>query len=334
MREPLAGRAATSVRELVGADVSVIADDMERVERLLNEAAESKAHPLVSEAALHLIRAGGKRMRPALVLLSACAGKRGRTSTHLSGAAIELVHIATLYHDDVIDETETRRGGPTAHARWGIEVAVLAGDYLFARGCALGADAGGEVPGILARAIGLVCEGQIMETAALFDADRSLDQYRSVILRKTAALFEAACELGASTSAAGPEDRAALVEYGRRLGLAFQIVDDVLDLLGDPVLTGKERGSDLREGVFTLPVLASSQLDPGLAKRLIEAEEDIGGTLSAVVAGGGVGVALDEARAHAEAAGRALDRFEPSPWVTTLRAVLDGVLAQAGPHPG
>jgi heptaprenyl diphosphate synthase len=333
MREPLAGQTPTSVRDLVGADVSVIAQDMERVERLLSEAAASEAHPLISEAALHLIRAGGKRMRPALVLLSAHAGKPGRMPTDLSAAAIELVHIATLYHDDVIDETETRRGGPTAHARWGIEIAVLAGDYLFARGCALGADAGGEVPGILARAIGLVCEGQIMETAALFDADRSLDHYRSVIERKTAALFEAACDLGAATSAASPADRLALVEYGRHLGLAFQLVDDVLDLVGDPVLTGKEPGSDLREGVYTLPVLVSSQRNPGLAKTLIDGEVDVGGALSAVVAAGGVGAALDEARTYAAAAAGALGRFEPAPWVTAMRALVDGVLAQAAPHP-
>jgi heptaprenyl diphosphate synthase len=305
---------------------------MDRVEGVLSEAAKSEAHPLVSEAALHLIRAGGKRVRPALVLLSASAGRTGLRSTDLSAAALELVHIATLYHDDVIDETETRRGVPTVHARWGIEVAVLAGDYLFARGCALGADAGGEVPGILARAIGLVCEGQIMETAAVNDASRSVDHYLAVIERKTAALFEAACELGAATSAVGGDDRNALVEYGRNLGFAFQIVDDVLDLVGDPKNTGKKPGSDLREGVLTLPVLFSAQRDGGLASRLADGARDLSELLPAIIGGGGVAAAMDAARTHSERAEVALKRFEPAPWVASLRSLLDGVLAQARPH--
>jgi geranylgeranyl pyrophosphate synthase len=333
MTDPVFARStSTSNRIVAGADVSLIEDDMDRVEAVLFDAARSEAHPLVSEAALHLIRAGGKRVRPALVLLSACAGETGLRSTDLSAAAIELVHIATLYHDDVIDETETRRGVPTAHARWGIEVAVLAGDYLFARGCALGADAGGEVPGILARAIGLVCEGQIMETAAADDPSRSVDHYLAVIERKTAALFEAACELGAATSAVSGDDRDALAKYGRNLGLAFQIVDDVLDLVGDPQITGKEPGSDLREGVLTLPVLFSAQRDDGLAAMLAEGARDLPQLLPAIISGGGIAAAMDAARTHSERAGAALERFEQAPWVASLRSVLDGVLAQARPH--
>jgi heptaprenyl diphosphate synthase len=333
MTDPVTAQStAGSGRIVAGTDVSVIAEDMDRVEAVLVDAAASDAHPLVSEAALHLIRAGGKRVRPALVLLSACAGKPGLRESDLSAAAIELVHIATLYHDDVIDETETRRGVPSAHSRWGVEVAVLAGDYLFARGCALGADAGGEVPAILANAIGRVCEGQIMETAVLNDPARTIDHYLAVIERKTAALFEAGCDLGAATSGVEAEDRKALVEYGRNLGLAFQIVDDVLDLVGDPKLTGKEPGSDLREGVFTLPVLHSARREPKLAARLADGTRDLPDLLPEIVAGGGVAAAMDEARERSRAAAAALDRFAPVTWVASLRALLDGVLAQARPH--
>ena len=130
-----------------------LVDDMRRIEDLLLDTAGGSTSAVVGEASTHLMRAGGKRVRPALVMATSRVGETGRRSTDLAAAAVELVHLATLYHDDVIDETETRRGVPTVHARWGIDVAVLAGDYLFARGCTLGADAGGEVPGILARAI-------------------------------------------------------------------------------------------------------------------------------------------------------------------------------------
>jgi geranylgeranyl pyrophosphate synthase len=331
--EPLAtGRTRVAARVVAGADISVIAKDMERVEGVLAGAAASQAHPLVSDAALHLIRAGGKRIRPALVLLSARVGDPGFRATDLAAAAIELVHIATLYHDDVIDETERRRGVPTAHSKWGIEVAVLAGDYLFARGCALGAQAGGEVPGILAEAIGLVCEGQIMETAALHDADRSVDNYMSVIERKTAALFEAACELGAATGGTDSRRRAAAVTYGRNLGLAFQMVDDVLDLVGTTDVTGKEPGSDLREGVLTLPVILSAQRDPELAARLRDGERKLSEVLGAIVSGGGVAGTMEVARRHAEQAAAALSAVGDAPSAPALEALLEGVLAQAGPH--
>ena len=162
---------------------------MDRVENLLSGTAGASAHPLVSEASTHLIKAGGKRIRPSLVLLTSHAGESGRASTDLAAAGIELIHLATLYHDDVIDQTDTRRGVPTAHSKWGVEVAVLAGDYLFASGCALGARAGGRVPVIIASALAEVCEGQIAETAIVGDPRRSVDDYYDTIRKKTAALF-------------------------------------------------------------------------------------------------------------------------------------------------
>lgn len=307
---------------------SWLTPDLQRVEHLLQETAGASSHPLVSEACLHLIKAGGKRVRPALVLLSSHVGGAGTRATDLSAAAVELVHLATLYHDDVMDETETRRGVPTAHSKWGTEVAVLAGDYLFACGCGLGADAGGEVPGILARAIAKVCEGQIVETASLDDPNRPVDDYIHTISLKTAALFRASCELGVATSGANNSERAALLSYGEKLGLAFQVVDDLLDLLGDPAVTGKQPGTDLRAGVFTAPVLLACERDSLLAGRLAGGERDLDDVLPTLVATG----ALDDtaamaARFRAEAMDE-LARLPAGKWRNSLEDIIQGVVDQ------
>lgn len=301
---------------------------MARVERLLTSIAGASSHPLVSEPCLHLIKAGGKRVRPALVLLSSHAGEPQRTSTDLAAAAIELVHLATLYHDDVIDETETRRGVPTAHSKWGTEVAVLAGDYLFACGSSLGAQAGGEVPGILASAIAAVCEGEIVETAALNDPFRSVAHYKETIRGKTATLFMAACDLGAATSGVTEAERGALASYGVNLGLAFQVIDDLLDFVGDPALIGKRPGTDLKEGVFTAPLLLACERDPSLAARLEAGERDLDALLPALDSTG----ALADTVALASGYGRtALDELGALPEGAYKEALADtvtGVLAQ------
>ena len=307
---------------------SWLVEDMLRVEDLMLETAGASTNPLVGEAASHLLKAGGKRLRPALVMITSRAGRPGARESDLAAAAIELVHVATLYHDDVIDETDTRRGAPTVHSKWGLEVAVLSGDYLFAQGCLLGATAGGEVSTILSRAIAEVCEGQIVETTALGDARRSPGEYMSTIERKTAALFAAGCELGAATSGAPEERRGRLVTYGRRLGLAFQIVDDLLDLVGDPEVTGKVPGTDLREGVFTLPVLLAGRREPALLERLDAGERDLDALKPLVVSGGGIEEATERARALANGAVEALDGLPDEDWTQALRSIPQGVLAQ------
>jgi len=303
-------------------------NDMKRVEALLLQSAGDSLHSLVSDASTHLIRAGGKRIRPALVLLSSQAGESGRRATDLSAAAIELVHLATLYHDDVIDQTETRRGVPSVHSKWGIDVAVLAGDFLFARGCTLGAEAGGEVPGILARAIAQVCEGQILETVTIDNPRRAVSEYLGTIERKTAALFRAACELGAATSGAGSAERSALVTYGHKLGLAFQIVDDLLDLVGDPAETGKIPGTDLREGVFTMPILLACERDPSLAERLADGDRELATVLPKVETSGALESTYDVAANLADDASRSLEAIPDSEWRATLEYFIEGVLAQ------
>lgn len=307
---------------------SWLATDLQRVENLLQETAGASRHRLVSEASLHLIKAGGKRVRPALVLLSSHVGGAGTQATDLSAAAVELVHLATLYHDDVMDSTETRRGVPTAHSKWGTKVAVLAGDYLFACGCALGADAGGEVPGILARAIAKVCEGQIVETASLDDPNRPVDDYIHTITLKTAALFRASCELGAATSGAGNSERAGLLSYGEKLGLAFQIVDDLLDLLGDPAVTGKQLGTDLKAGVFTAPVLLACARDRSLTSRLAGGERDLDDVLPTLVSTGALGDAAAMAAGFKAEALEELARLPAGRWRDSLEDIMEGVLEQ------
>jgi heptaprenyl diphosphate synthase len=302
--------------------------DMERVESILLETAGAPSHPLVSEASTHLIKAGGKRLRPALVLLSSHAGEPARRSTDLAAAALELVHLATLYHDDVMDETDMRRGVPTAHSKWGVEVAVLAGDFLFACGSSLGAESGGEVPGILARAIAEVCEGQIIETQALGDPHRPMDEFLSTIGKKTGALFSAACELGASTSGVSGDERAALIAYGEHLGLAFQMVDDLLDLVGDPEVTGKVPGTDLKEGVYTTAVLLAVEKDPSLAALLSSGERELEQILPILRSTGALDEAEARSRAAADAALKSLETLPEGEWRAAMESLVAGVLTQ------
>lgn len=307
---------------------SWLVDDLIRVEELLMTTASASIYPLVQEASTHLIKAGGKRLRPALVLVTSRAGEVGRPETDLAAAAVELLHIASLYHDDVIDETEVRRGAPSVHSKWGNEVAILSGDFLFASGSLLGAQASGEVPRILARALADVCEGQIAENERVGDPERTASQYVETIKRKTAALFRAACELGAATSGADPVLNERLADYGENLGLAFQMVDDLLDFVGDPKVTGKTPGTDLKEGVFTLPVLIASQRDPAVAAQLQPGKRELGVVLPMLRSTGALDATYEQAQHYV---GRALDSLSQLPdseWRSVLVTISEGVMAQ------
>jgi geranylgeranyl pyrophosphate synthase len=311
-----------------GAGGSWLIEDMLRVEDVMVRTAGGSRHTVVSDASLYLLKAGGKRLRPALVMISSHAGEARGEATDLAAAAVELVHLATLYHDDVIDGTATRRGVATTHSKWGTDIAVLAGDYLFACGSSLGAAAGGEVPLILANAIAEVCEGQIVETTAVGNPGRSLDAYINVISMKSAALFRSACELGAATSSATPQHRDLLVTYGESLGLAFQMVDDLLDLIGDPAVTGKISGTDLRAGVFTAPVLIACRRDAGLKAKLAGGESDLDEVLPVLWSTGAIGDAYAMAASYAERGRQALKGLPDEDYREVLRTILDGVLAQ------
>ncbi|HWC13670.1 MAG TPA: polyprenyl synthetase family protein [Actinomycetota bacterium] len=308
-----------------------LVDDLLRVEELLISTATDSIYPLVQEASTHLIKAGGKRLRPALVLVTSRAGRAGGQETDLAAAAVELLHIASLYHDDVIDETEVRRGAPSVHSKWGNEVAILAGDFLFASGSLLGAKAGGEVPRILARALADVCEGQIAENERIGDPQRTASQYVDTIKRKTAALFRASCELGAATSGADSSLHASLTVYGENLGLAFQMVDDLLDFVGDPRVTGKTPGTDLKEGVFTLPVLIASQRDPSVVGELEPGRRDLAVVLPMLRSTGALDATYEQAQHYVDHAVDALSQLPDSEWRDVLTTISEGVLAQVEP---
>ncbi|MCB5180486.1 polyprenyl synthetase family protein [Streptomyces antimicrobicus] len=224
------------------------------VEAGLLEATKSEV-PFITEAAQHLVKAGGKRFRPLLVMLAAQFGDPYAPGIVPSAVVVELTHLATLYHDDVMDEADVRRGVESANARWGNSVAVLTGDFLFARASHILADLGPEAVRIQAEAFERLVTGQILETAGPRDGRDPVEHYLDVMAGKTGSLVAVSCRFGAMMSGADERVVDILTQYGERLGLAFQLADDVLDVASDAHESGKTPGTDLREGIATLPVL-------------------------------------------------------------------------------
>ena len=275
-----------------------LAGDLERIETRLS-AAVTHSDPFLGEVAGHLVAAGGKRIRPMLTVCAAYAattGDRPVADEAITGAAaVELVHLGSLYHDDVIDEAETRRGVPSVNARWSNIVAILSGDFLLARASSLAASLGADVAALLADTIGELCRGQVLELQHLYDVGRSEEDYSSTIEGKTAALFATACRIGGMVSKVDDPTLDALTRFGHHLGMCFQIVDDCLDLTATDEVLGKPSGQDLAEGIYTLPVIyALSDSDalremlgtPLDAARVREARElaTTNGTVSAALA--------------------------------------------------
>ena len=216
--------------------------------------------PAVEGYVAYVCGTGGKRLRPALALLS--AGATGKiTASHVDLAVIlEMIHIATLVHDDIMDGAELRRDQPSANAKWGNAITVLLGDCLFAHALRLSTNfSNNDICRRIADAAAEVCSGEIIQTQRRFDLKLSTSDYYHIIEMKTAALFSAACELGAFISEASPQVISALKLFGTKLGVAYQIYDDILDLAGSEMETGKTLGTDLRKGKFTLPVLLMLQ---------------------------------------------------------------------------
>jgi heptaprenyl diphosphate synthase len=225
-----------------------------QVEQALRDAVDT-ADPFVQEAAGYLVAAGGKRLRPTLVLLAGHTGDPGDPQLVGAAVAIELTHLSSLYHDDVMDEAEVRRGERSANARYDNKVAVLTGDYLFARASEVTAGLGTEATRVLARAIARLVQGQIREVRGPRPGEDQVEHYLAVLADKTGALIAAACRLGGRLAGAPPDVVEALTEYGERVGRAFQLGDDLLDITADTAVAGKAAGGDLRAGVKTLPVL-------------------------------------------------------------------------------
>jgi octaprenyl-diphosphate synthase len=233
----------------------ILSDDMEAVDRVLREALHSDV-PLIRQVGEYIIAGGGKRLRPALLLLTAQAcGYRG-THHHTLAAVVEMIHTATLLHDDVVDESSLRRGHATANAIFGNAASVLVGDFLYSRAFQLMVTTGSvTVLKIFSDATNVIAEGEVLQLLNSGDPDLDEDRYLAVIRRKTAKLFEAAAQLGAVLGHAGPELEDALARYGMHLGTAFQLIDDVLDYTGDHAAMGKNPGDDLAAGKPTLPFI-------------------------------------------------------------------------------
>jgi heptaprenyl diphosphate synthase len=227
---------------------------LDEVEAALEKAVRADSE-MLAETSRYLLDAGGKRFRPMLVLLSGYFGDPTDPRLIPGSVAIELVHQATLYHDDVIDEADARHGVSSANVRWDNTVAILTGDYLFARASEISTDLGTDICALLARTIATLCDGQIREVEAAGRIGQTESAHLEVIRRKTGALIATSCRLGAMLSDAPAQSQDVLEEFGGALGVAFQLSDDIMDLVSSHETLGKEPGQDLREGVFTLPVI-------------------------------------------------------------------------------
>jgi heptaprenyl diphosphate synthase len=227
------------------------------VEQLLRSSVNS-SYPFVTETSRHLVDAGGKRFRPLVVLLAAGFGDPDAPTVVPAAVAIELTHLSTLYHDDVMDEAVLRRGAVSANSRWTNSIAILTGDFLFARASEITADLGTEATRILAQTIAVLCEGQIRETVGPGTED-PIAHYRQVVAEKTGSLIATSGRLGALLSGASPAAVAALTAFGAKIGGAFQLSDDLLDITSPSGESGKTPGTDLREGIRTLPVLFAEE---------------------------------------------------------------------------
>jgi len=319
-------------------DLPPLADDLVRVEDALRRSVET-ADSFLTEVAGHLISAGGKRLRPALALSAAyaaapeAAGRPAPEASVLGGVSVELVHLGSLYHDDVMDEALTRRGVESVNARWGNLVAILAGDFLLARASEIAANLGTEVAGLLAATIADLCEGQVRELTKIFDVARSEEAYLEAIKGKTAALMSASCRIGALVADLPRPSVDALTVYGQRLGMVFQIVDDVLDVVCTDEQLGKPAGNDLVTGVYTLPVIRAMAGAPDLQGLLGAPLDDdaMNRARDVVRSNGAISSALGVANEYATEAERALDSLDDNPGVDALRslprALVEGVPA-------
>ena len=251
------------------ATLALIADDMREVDEVIAARLQSSV-PLVGDVARYIISAGGKRLRPALLLLvSGALGYQGTQHFNLA-AVVEFIHTATLLHDDVVDESTLRRGRPTANESFGNPASVLVGDFLYSRAFQMMVATGSlRVMQVLADATNVIAEGEVQQLINTHDASLDEASYLNVIRSKTAKLFEASARLAAILAGSTPQVEQACADYGQALGTAFQVIDDVLDYDGDAQEMGKNLGDDLREGKVTLPVIIAMQRCPPEQRELL-----------------------------------------------------------------
>ena len=301
-----------------------IAEDMLRVDAVIRERLGSDVS-LVRQVAEHIVAGGGKRLRPALLLLAAgAAGYRGEARFEI-GAVIEFIHTATLLHDDVVDESSLRRSRKTANAEFGNAAAVLVGDFLYSRAFQMMVGVGSmRVMRVLADATNMIAEGEVMQLMNCRDPEVDEARYLEVVRRKTAKLFEAAARLGAALANLSDAEEGRLASYGMRLGTAFQLIDDVLDYSGDVASIGKNLGDDLAEGKPTLPLIraigaGSPEHREAVRKAILHGgRDDLHAVLAAIGATESLEYARGVARAEAEAARQAIEPMPNTVWKQSL----------------
>jgi len=302
----------------------LLAADMQAVDQVIRDRLHSDV-VLVKQVAEYIIGGGGKRLRPALVLLSAGAlGYRG-TTHHTLAAVVEFIHTATLLHDDVVDESALRRGQPTANTLFGNAASVLVGDFVYSRAFQMMVSAGDmRVLEVLADATNVIAEGEVLQLMNCRNADIDEESYLQVIRYKTAKLFEAAGRLGAILAGASAETERALATYGSHLGTAFQLIDDVLDYSGEAGVIGKNIGDDLAEGKPTLPLIYAMRKgtaeQAALVRRAVSTEglAELEGVLAAIRGSGALEYTQRQAQAEADAARDALSAIPASQYRDSL----------------
>ena len=315
---------------------ALLKGDLERVNRLILERMQSPV-ALIPQLAGHIIAAGGKRLRPMLTLATArLCGYRGERHVALA-AAVEFIHTATLLHDDVVDDSELRRGLATANAVWGNKPSVLVGDFLFSRAFQLMVEDGSlKILEILSDASAIIAEGEVLQLVTSNDIEATEDAYLAVIQAKTAQLFAAASRIGAVLSDRPAAEEQALEAYGRNLGIAFQLVDDMLDYSAHEAELGKTVGDDFREGKITLPVVLAlrqaGEAERAFWQRTLERQEqqdgDLDHAIELMTRHGTLRATLDRARHYAETARRALAPFRDGIEKRALDEVIDFCLAR------
>ena len=314
------------------------ADDMAAVDALILERMDSPVG-MIPDLAQHLVGAGGKRLRPLLTVATARVCGYEGTSHHKLAAAVEFIHSATLLHDDVVDESELRRGQKPANLIWGNSASILVGDFLFARAFNLMVETGSmDALGILSNASSVIAEGEVQQLAALRDVNMTETAYMEVISAKTAALFAAATEVSPVIAGCSDTQRTALRDYGLKLGLAFQLVDDALDYGGFESALGKSIGDDFREGKMTLPVIravAAANASQNTSEiefwdRVIvkhkQTDVDLETAVSLLRKAGALDATMNMARKFSAEAREALAVFPESPWRETLEDLADFVI--------
>jgi heptaprenyl diphosphate synthase len=314
---------------------SRLGDGMERVETMLREHPKSE-YPFITETSGHLVAAGGKRLRPLLTLLAAECGAGINDEVIKAAVVCELTHLATLYHDDVMDEASLRRGVDSANQRWGNTIAILTGDFLFAKASELLADLGPEAVRLQARTFERLVTGQILETVGPDEGGDRLGHYLHVVAEKTGSLIATSARFGALFSGASPVVAETLTEFGERIGVAFQLADDLIDVASESGVSGKTPGTDLREGVptlVTLHVLTSDDPQDRALQALLSSpindEMEVAATLKRLRAHS----ALDRARAdlhrYADGARSALATLDDSDAKDALLALCDAVVERS-----